>query len=167
MIPLSTAISSGLSFSSNWQGFELKQDDQLLGTLKRPRMWSSEFTAAIHNQGWLIRRSGFWGNKGEILDAASQQQIAAFKSAWGGKTSVLFVDGQVFFIVTRGLWHPVWTVRMQSSQLVLTLQAHEKTVELHADATIPADRLLLLVLLTLYRVCQAEEAAELAAAAAS
>jgi hypothetical protein len=167
MIPLFTAVSSGFTFKTNWQGFELQQDGQTVATLKRPRVWSSEFIAATTSESWIIRRGGFWGNKGEIRDAASQQEIAAFKWGWGGKGSLLFADGQVFFVLTRGCWHPVWTVTTEAGQPVLQLHTREKSVEVHERIPLAAERLSLLVLFTLYRVQQAEEAAAAAAAVAS
>ena len=167
MIPLSASVSSGLTFSSDWRGFEIKQNDQIVGILRRPGVWSANFHAATSNENWIIRRGGFWGNKAEILDAASQQPMAQFKSAWGGKGTLAFADGQTFFVVTRGWWHPVWTVVTESGQVVLQLHAREKSVELHNLTALPEDRLSLLVLFTLYRVRQAEEAAEVASAAAS
>jgi len=167
MIPLSTAISSGYTFSSDWQGFELQQNGQIVATLKRPREWSSEFIAATPSGSWTIRREGFWGNKAEIRDAASQQPIAVFKSGWGGKGSLLFADGQAFFVLTRGCWHPIWTVTTQGGQPVLQLHTQEKSVDVSGDAAVAGDRLTLLTLFTLYRVRQAEEAAAVAAAAPS
>ncbi|HXJ89634.1 MAG TPA: hypothetical protein VMS18_22660 [Candidatus Binatia bacterium] len=167
MIPLTTAVSSGFTFKSDWQGFELYQESQTVGTLKRPRIWSSEFIADTPGGSWIIRRGGFWGNKGEIRDVASQQQIAVYKSGWGGKGSLVFADGQTFFVLTRGCWHPVWTVTTQAGQPVLELHTHEKSVEVHEDAAVAPDRLSLMVLFALYRVRQAEEAAAVAAAAAS
>lgn len=167
MIPVTTAVSSGFTFSGNSQGFEVKQSEQIVATLKRPRIWSSEFLAETPGRKWIIRRGGFWGNKGEINDAASQQQIAVFKWGWGGKCALAFADGQMFFVVTRGCWHPVWMVTTQSGQPVLQLHTREKSVDIYENAAVEPDRLTLLVLFTLYRVRQAEEAAAAAAAAAS
>lgn len=166
MIPSST-VSCGFTFSSNWQGFELKRNGQVVATLKRPAVWSSDFIATGPDGDWVFQRSGFWGNKGEIRDAASQQQLAVFKSGWGGKGELKFADGQIFLLVTRGCWHPIWTVTTQAGQPVLSLHTREKSAEVYEDCVVPADRLLLLVLFTLYRVRQAEEAAVVAAAAAS
>jgi hypothetical protein len=167
MIPLSTAFSGGLTFSSNWRGFELKQNDQTVGALRCQTMWSSSFEASTPQDNWIIRRGGFWGNKAEVLDIASQQPIAHFKSAWGGKGALTFADGQTFLVVTRGIWHPVWTVTTEAALPVLELHTREKSVALRSLATIPDNRLALLVLFTLYRVRQAEEAAAAAVAAAS
>jgi hypothetical protein len=130
-------------------------------------VFSADFIAATPARSWNIRRGGFWGNKGEIREAASQQQIAVFKWGWGAKGSILFSDGQTFFVVARGCWHPVWTVVTQAGQPVLELRTHEKSVEIHSDAAVPNDRLPILILFTLYRVRQAEEAAAVASAAAS
>ena len=167
MIPLTTAVSSGFTFSENWSGFELKQQDQVVATLRRPSMWSPNFLVETINENWVIRRSGFWSNKAAILDAASQRLIASFKSAWGGKGTLTFVDGQTFFVVTRGCWHPVWTVTTDTGQAILQLHTRDRSVELHDIAALAESRLSLLVLFTLYRVRQAEEAAVAASAVAS
>jgi len=165
MIPLSTAVSSGFTFSSNWRGFELKQNHQIVGALRRQTMWSASFEASTPQENWIIRRGGFWGNKAEVLDTGSQQPIAHFKSAWGGKGTLTFADGQTFLVVTRGVWHPVWTVTTEAALPVLELHTREKSVALLSVATIPENRVALLVLFTLYRVRQAEEAAAAVAAA--
>jgi hypothetical protein len=167
MIPLTTAVSSGFTFSENWSGFELKQNNQTVATMRRPSMWSPNFLVEAINESWVIRRGGFWGNKADIFDTASQRPIASFKSAWGGKGTLTFADGQTFFVVTRGCWHPVWTVTTDTDQAVLQLHARDKSVELHDIAALSESRLSLLVLFTLYRVRQAEEAAVAASAAAS
>jgi hypothetical protein len=167
MIPLSIVVLSGFTFSRNWRGFELKQNDKIVATIRQQSVWSSNFLAATTKENWVIRRGGFWGNKAEIVDAASQQPIAYFQSAWGGKGTLTFSDGQRFFVVTRGWWHPVWTVATETGQPVLQLHTHEKVVRLHDTAALPESRLLLLGLFTLYRVRQAEDAAAAASAAAS
>lgn len=167
MIPLSAAVSSGLTFSPNWRGFEIKQNDQIVGALRRQTVWSSSFEASTPQENWIIRRGGFWGNKAEILEAGSLQPIAHFKSAWGGKGTLTFADGQTFLVVMRGMWHPVWTVTTEAALPVLELNTREKSVAFRSVATIPENRLALLVLFALYRVRQAEEAAAAAAAAAS
>lgn len=167
MIPLSIVVLSGFTFSRNWRGFELKQNGQIVATIRQQSVWSSNFLAATANENWIVRRGGFWGNKAEIVDGASQQPIANFQSAWGGKGTLTFADGQTFFVVTRGWWHPVWIVMTEAEQPVLQLHARENSVELHKVAALPESRLLLLVLFTLYRVRQAEDAAAAASAAAS
>lgn len=167
MIPSLTAVSSGFTFSANWRGFELKQNGQIVATLKRPSMWSCDFNAATPSESWVIRRSGFWGSKGEIRDAASDKPIATFKWGWGDKGALTFADDQTFLIVTRGCWHPVWSVTTETGQPVLQLHTREKSVALHNRGTLAESRVALLVLFTLYRVRQAEDAAAAALAATS
>src|SRR5215469_13955794 len=167
MIPLSPAHSSGFTFSSSWRGFELKQNDQIVATLRSPNLWCSSFEASTSRDNWIIRRSGFWGNRAEIVDASSEHPIATFKSAWGGKGTLVFADGQTFLSVTRGFWHPMWTLISESGQTILELHTREKSVQVHSVRLLPESRLALLILFTLYRVRQAEEAAAAASAAAA
>lgn len=167
MIPTSTAVPSGFTFSANWRGFELKRDGQIVATLKRPSMWSCNFVAATPSESWVIRRKGFWGNKGEIRDAGSQQLVASFKWGWGGKGTLTFAEGQTFAVATRGYWHPIWTITTDAGQPVLQLHTRKKSVEVQSEAKVAADRLPILMLFTLYRVRQAEEAAAAGAIAAA
>jgi len=167
MIPSSAAVSSGFTFFEDWTGFELRQDSRSVGKLVRRSVWSSEFEAESLHESWLIRRSGFWGSKAEIIDAASKQPVATFRSAWGGKGTLAFADGQTFHVVTRGVWHPVWTVTAETGQPILRVHTGEKSVELQDVAAISESRLWLLVLFTLYRVRQSEDAAAAGAAVAS
>ena len=166
MIPTISTASSGFTFSANWRGFELKRDGQVVAALKRPSMWSCEFVAATPSESWVIRRGGFWGNKGEIREAGSQQPIATFKWGWGGKGTLTFSDGETFVVVTRGCWHPVWIITTEDGQPVLQLHTWEKLVQVQT-AMHAGDRLSILALFTLYRVRQAEEAAAAGAMAAA
>lgn len=166
MIPTSTAVPGGFTFSANWRGFELKQDSQTVATLRRPSMWSCHYIAATPSESWIIRRSGFWGNKAEIVDPASKQAIATFKSSWGGRGLLAFADGQMFLSSNRGCWHPVWSVTTETGQPVLRLHKRERLVEVESASPVPQDRMRLLILFTLYRVRQAEEAAAGGAVAA-
>jgi len=68
----------------------------------------------------------------------------------------------------KGFCHPTWTLRSEIGEAVLSLHAREKTAEADGRVILPAGRLPLLVLFTLYRLRQAEaDAAAVAAAAAS
>ena len=167
MIPVSPALSGGLTFSSNWRGFELRQNNQIVATLSSPNIWCSSFEASTSDENWIIRRSGFWGNRAEIVDRSSGQPIATFKLAWGGKGTLVFADGQTFLSVTRGFWHPMWSLSSESGQAILELHTREKSVHVHNVSQLPARRLALLILFTLFRVRQAEEAAAAASASAS
>ena len=167
MIPLSAAVSSGFTFSEHTRSFELKLNDQIVGKLEQPRMWSPVCVASTPEENWTIRRSGFWGSRAEILNSVSQQPIATFKSGWGGRGMLTFADGQVFLVAGRGCWHPLWTVTTDAGQPVLQLHTREKSVEVCDVSALPQNRLSQLVLFTLYRVRQAEEAEAAADAAAS
>ena len=167
MIPSSLALATALTFSEDSSGFELKRDTQSVGRLLHRSVWSSEFDVQSQYGSWVIRRSGFWGSKAEIVDAASQNPIATFRSNWGGKGTLAFADGQIFHMVTRGVWHPVWTVTTETDRTILRLHTRDKTVELQNDAVLSESRLVLLVLFTLYRVRQSDEADAAASSIAS
>ena len=167
MIPSSITVSSGFTFSEHSGGFELKRESLSVGRLARRSMWSSDYEVQFLHESWIIRRSGFWGSRAEIIDVASQQPIATFRSAWGGKGTLSFSDGQTFHVVTRGVWHPVWTVTSETGQPILQLHTREKSVDLQNVEAIAESRLALVVLLTLYRVRLSEEAAAAGAAVAS
>jgi len=167
MIPLSSAVSSGLTFTSSFRGYELKQNNQVVATLKRPSLWSSQYVASATNANWRLHRTGFWGCGVEIIDSASQQPIATFKSVWGGKGTLTFADGQKFLVVSQGCWRPVWHVTTESGQAVLQVRQREKRVEVANATVVPEGRRSLLIMFALYRMRQAEEAAGAAVIAAS
>lgn len=166
MIPLSSAISGGLTWSklSRNRGYELKVNDELLGTLHRPSFWSCNVVAETQGGRWLFRRGGFLGTGSAIVDAASDQTIATFKSSWAGGGVLTFVDGQTFHLECRGWWRPVRTVSA-GGQPVVALHTREKTVDLLSAAGVAGDRLSLLILFAWHRVLQAEEDAASAVAA--
>jgi len=166
MIPLSSAISGGLSWSklSRGRGYELRWNGEVVGTLHRPSFWCAKYLAESQDGRWTFRRGGFLGTGAEIVDSASDQTIAAFKSSWGSGGTLTFADGQVFHLDCKGWWRPVWSVKTESGQPVLQLHTREKTVDLPAGAGVREGRRSLLILFAWYRLLQAEEDAASAAA---
>jgi hypothetical protein len=167
MIPLSSAVPGKFTWSkiSYKPNYELKLDDQVVGTLNRPSVWSSALLAETHNGRWTFRRSGFWGS--EIVDAISGQQIAICKWSWGGKGTLAFTDGQTFKIWSTGFWRPVWMVTTENDQPVLQFHTRgsngEKTVGLPEAAVVPEDRLTLLIMFAWYCMVKTQEDAATAA----
>ena len=104
MIPLSSAISAGLTFSkvSRSRIYELRLNNDVVGTLLRPSFWSMSYRAETQAGIWTFRRAGWLGGKSEVLDRSSQQQIATFKMAWGGR------GGRLTFAMTK---HFNWSAK--------------------------------------------------------
>lgn len=168
MIPLSAEVSGTLTWTKiSCRSYELKLNNEVVGTLNRPSFWSLTFLAETHEGRSIFRRGGFWGTGSEIVDAASNQQIATYRPAWGGKGSLRFADGQSFYVGCKGLWRPVWNVTSEAGQTVLALHRREKTVELPSRAAVPAGRLALLVMFAWYCMLRAEEDAASAASVAA
>jgi hypothetical protein len=168
MIPLSSAISSGLTWSKlpRHQGYELNLNGEAVGSLRRTSFWSSKYLAETPSGQWTFRRGGCLGTGAQILDSTSQQQIATFKSKWGSGGALTFADGQTFHLRCKGWWRPVWSVIAESGEPLLRLHVREKTVDVPAASSVPDGRLALLILFTRYRVLQAEEDAASAATVA-
>jgi hypothetical protein len=165
MIPLSSAISGGLTWSNiaHNLGYELKLSGEVVGTLRRPGFFSSSYLADSQDGHWTFCRGGLLGTGAQILDSASQQQIATFQSVWGGGGALTFADGQTFHLECKGWWHPVWSVIGEDGQPVLHLHTREKTVDLPTGVNVPQNRLSLLIMFAWYRILQAEEDAASAA----
>jgi hypothetical protein len=165
MIPLSSAISSGLSWAKlpRGRGYELRWDGEVVGTLHRPSFWCTKFLAESQDGQWTFRRGGFLGTGSEIVDSASDQPIATFKSSWGSGGILTFADGQVFHLECKGWWRPVWSVKTETGVPVLQLHSREKTVDLPTGAAVNDGRRSLLILFAWYRMLQAEEDAASAA----
>jgi hypothetical protein len=168
MIPLSSAISLGLTWSKvSHKNYELKLNDEVVGTLHRPSLWSSSFLAETQSGRWTFRRAGWLGAGAQILDSGSQQEVATFKSSWSGAGTLTFADGQTFHFVCKGLWHPAWSVIAANGETLLRLHTREKEVEVSAQSDVADSRVSLLLMFTWYRVLQAEEDAAAAAIAAA
>jgi hypothetical protein len=165
MIPLSSAISGGLTWSklSRNRGYELRRNDEIVGSLQRPGYWSSSYLAETQGGHWTFRRGGFLGSGAQILDSASQQEIAMFKSAWSGAGTLTFADGPTFHVECKGWRHPVWSVIAENGETLLRMHVCEETVEVPTGTAVPDGRLSLLIMFTWYRVLQAEEDAASAA----
>lgn len=165
MIPLTTAVSGELTWSKiSCKNYELRRNGEMLGTLERPSFWSSTYLAETPAGNWTFRPGGFLGSGAEILDSATKQVIATFKSAWGGRGVLTFADGQKFTVESTGLWRPVWDVNAEGGQTILRLHAREKNVELFS-AAVSADRLSLLAMFIYYRLLKSEEDAAVAVVA--
>lgn len=167
MIPLSassSAISSGLTWSKipRSRGYELRQNGEMVGSLRRPSFWSSKYLAETQSGQWTFRRGGCLGTGAQILDSTSQQPIASFKSKWGSGGALTFADGQTFQLSCKGWWQPIWSVVGDNDQPVLRLHRRERIVEVPSGMAAPS-RLPLLIMFTWYRVLQAEEDAASAA----
>lgn len=168
MIPLSTAIISGMTWSKipHSRNYQLQCNGTVLGTISRPSLWSSNVVAESHEGRWTFRRTGFFGSGAEICDAVTGQLVATLKPTWGQCGTLTFSDGQAYRIACKGWWRPVWNVTAASGQPVLSLRTREKAVDLPAAGAVPDSRLQLLAMFTLYRLLQAEEDAASAAAVA-
>lgn len=169
MIRPAQSFSPAVSDEFTWsriaknRSYELKHNDERVGTLKRPSFWSANFVAETPESRWTFRRSGFLGSGSEILEAASSQPIATFKQAWAGTGAVTFRDGEAFHLECMGLWHPAWTITAEDGTRVLELHSREKTVEVSRATGVTPQRLALLMMFAWYRVLQAEEDAASAA----
>ena len=167
MIPLSSpvhAAPSGIAQAQlTWSRIchgrthELRQDHVVVGTVQKPRFWSSIYLADTIGGHWKFQRMGFFYTRAEILDAATGQTVAQFKQEWGSGGVLTFADGQTFSLKSTGWLHLVWRVTGESGQPVLELRAREKTVDVVAPAPADDSRLSLLILFTLYRMLQADE----------
>lgn len=168
MIPLTSAVSGGLTWSKipRSRSYELKRNEEVVGTLQRPSCWSATFLAETQDGHWTFRRGGFLGAGAEIVDSASGKRIAALQSAWAGGGTLSFADGQTFHVTRKGWWRPIWSVTAENGQPVVHLHTREKTVEPLTGSAVPNSRLSLLILFAWYRVLQAEEDAASAAAGA-
>ena len=159
MTPPVSAVPSELTWSTTTynRGYELKRNGEVVGTLRHPALFSSSYLAETIYGRWTFRRCGLLGASAQILDTTSQQQVATFRSVWGGGGILTFGEGETFHLECKGWSHPVWNITTGSGRIALSLHAREKTVELPVPAEVPEGRLYLLLMFTLYRVQQAEE----------
>ena len=166
MIPLSPATPSQFTWSRlpRSRGYEVKLHGTIVGTLRRTKLWSSNYEA-ITSDGILIFRRSCWGTKVEIVNSTSDQQIALFQSGWRKRSTLTFGDGQRFYIERKGCWRPQWRVFDESGQPVLSLYQRERLADNSGATELEQSRQSLLILLILYRIRQAEEDAASATAA--
>jgi len=165
MTPLPSGASTRFTWSAlpNSRGFELTRNGEILGTLRRPTIWSQNVFATTPAGDWIFRPSGFWRTEAEIVDSASRQTLAKFKTKWSRSGALTFADGQIFQLDYKRSWHPRWTVTNDAGETVLSLRTREKSVEIEKGPVICESRLALLILFTLCRVRQAQEEAASAA----
>ena len=158
MIPLPAAISSGFTWSRRSRtDYEVKLKGSVASTLRRLSLWSSNYEATTLDGTFRIQRKNWCGTKAEIVDAASQRQIASFESGWRRTSTLTFADGQRFHLERNGCWRALWNVTAENGEPVLLLQMRERTANAPIEANLQANRLSLIVLFILYRVQLAEE----------
>ncbi len=169
MISISPTVSGGLAWSKTPRkcGFELKRNGETVGSLRRTSWWSSERRAESPDGSWRFRRTGFFRMCTEIVDSRSNTRVATLKPNWTGGGKLTFSDGQTFSLTCKGFWRPVWTVRADSGQPVLSIHSRGKTVELPKELHLQEDRLMLLVMFTWHMVQQTSEDAASAAVVAA
>jgi hypothetical protein len=169
MIPLASTTSGGFSWSklSRNEGYEVRRNGTVVGTLRPRSFFSSNYEAKTLEGTFTLRRTGCWGTKAEIFDTASQQRIAFFESGWRRSSTLTFADGRRFHIDQRGCWRPQWIVTAQSGQPVLSLHVRKTSVEAPVGTDIADSRLSLLIMFVLYRMRQAEEDASIGAIVAA
>jgi hypothetical protein len=142
-------ISSALSGELVWSktpcrgGYELKRNDEIVGSLQRTSFWSSEFRAKSAHGSWRFRRTGCFRTGMEIVNSNYGTRIAILKPNWSSGGTLAFSDGLTFRLISRGFWWPVWTVLADSGQPVLRIHSREKTVVL-ATEPVSEDKLILL-----------------------
>ena len=168
MTPLptpSSSVSTRFTWSTlpNSRGFELTRNGEILGTLRRPTIWSQNVFATTPAGDWIFRPCGFWRTQAEIVDSESRQTLARFKTKWSRSGTLTFADGQVFHLARKSAWRPRWIVTNEAGEPVLGLRTREKSVEIEKGLAISESRLALLILFTLCRVRQAQEDAASAA----
>ena len=158
----STSRPAGFSWTRlpHSHGYQLKHNDEVIGTLQHSKDWASDFVVASTAGEWTFRRAGFLGVGAAIVDSHSQKTIATFKAVWPNRGTLAFADGQSFDLQCKGLWHPVWTIRNQAGEVIASLHSREEAIKYGDVHTIPEERLQLLVIFALYRLQQAEEYAE-------
>jgi len=167
MIPLPSAVPTALRWIRvpHSRNYELRASDNLVGSLRRPSLWSSRFDAETGNGHWMFRRSGFFCTGAEIVDTASGQVTATFKQGWRGGGWLTFADGQAFQLECHSWWRPVWSVTTTAGP-VLQLHARDRSVQVPDGVAVDRTRLSLLMMFCWYRVLQAEEDAASAATVA-
>lgn len=156
MIPISSAISGGLVWSRNSNGYELKFNNEVVGSLRKTSFWSSDYRAETSDGSWSLRRSGTLGSGAEIRDQ-NKVPVARFKPSWGGPGTLTFADGQALQIVSEGCWRPVLKVTTVDGQSLMQVSSREKTVTVETPSALPQNRWLLLLLFALYRMRQTED----------
>lgn len=159
MIPISSALSGGLTFARlpRCQDYELRLNHEVVGSLRKPSFWSSDYIVETSDGRWTFRRGGFCGTGAEIVDSKTGLSIAKFKSSWGGRGELAFTDGQIFQVEYKGWWRPVWSVLTETRRPVLHIHQREHIVKLEPGVRISESRLALLIFFAWYRMLREQE----------
>jgi len=84
--------------------FELRFGDDLVGTMKLPKMLSSSAVFQCEEGSWTIERLGFLSSKTVVRNAASGAEIATYVGrAWKGGGTLTLLDGRKLDLRTN-MW---------------------------------------------------------------
>jgi hypothetical protein len=106
------------------QTYELRADNELVGTLHWPSAFRSRCVAETIDGSWTFERQGYWNSRASTRAAGSDQDLLTFKPNWTGMSGTLeHLDGRVFKLQTN-----MWCNRFTLMQTL----AHGEEVELLA-----------------------------------
>jgi hypothetical protein len=167
MIPLSFAVPGELIWSKipHHQGFELKQNGEVVARLNKPSFWSCGMQAEAQGGRWTLSRTGFWRNTTVAVDEDSKATLASLTRSWSGVGTLTFSDGQTFHLSPIGFWRMVWEVKSTSGQPVIRIDSRKKRVELVSTEGVSGSRVTLLAMFAWQHIRQEEEDAASAAIA--
>ena len=167
MIPISHVPPGELIWSKlpHQQGFELKQNGEVLARLRKPSFWSCRMQAEAQGGRFTLSRIGFWRNTTVVVDEDSKATVASLKRCWTGVGTLTFGDGQTFRVSPTGFWRTVWEVKSDNGRPVMRIESRKKRVELLSNQAVSGSRATLLALLAWQCIRQEEEDAAAAAIA--
>jgi hypothetical protein len=131
------------------QEFELRADDEVVGTLRFER--SSLASAETAHQSWTFKREGFWHPRVTVRVPGSDANVAEFSPAWtGGGT--LDLGGRHLRFAAANFWHSQWDWIDAQNQPLVYFKSHqgllktEGQIEIEPAAMTSPDLPLLVVL---------------------
>jgi hypothetical protein len=85
--------------------YELRADNELVGTLRWPKAFGSLCVAETADGSWTFKRQGFFNLRVTARVAGSEQDVLIYRPNWTGVTGTMeHIDGRVFHLKGPSMW---------------------------------------------------------------
>lgn len=90
--------------------FELRLQEDLIGTIRFPKLTGTIAEVRFLDQTWTFKRMGFWHPYVSIRKQGSTEDHMRLplSNKWGGLLMFKRADGQILELTNISFWHQIW-----------------------------------------------------------
>src|SRR5262245_49240940 len=155
------------------RSYELRAGEEVVGSLRWEKLFSSRAIAECSGEQWTIERAGFFHPRITARALGSGTDVAVLEKGWCGRGTLEVRGGGTYHWAKTSFWRPSWAFTSGSGELLLSfstrcvLMGHQADVKVEPRGVSSTDLELLLLLGGYLLVLNSDEAAGAAAIAAA